>query len=76
MYRSLAIISEKFVNGRYILSVIAFSFSQCDVVFLCIAHQVEIVFTRDGGGLGISIAGGKGSTPYKGNDEVSDTIDV
>lgn len=28
-----------------------------------------------GQGLGISIAGGKGSTPYKGNDEVS-CIDV
>ncbi len=40
------------------------------IVFDLVAFQVEIIFTRDGGGLGISIAGGKGSTPYKGNDEV------
>ncbi|XP_033109060.1 protein scribble homolog [Anneissia japonica] len=32
-------------------------------------EKIVIEFTRDGGGLGISIAGGKGSTPYRGNDE-------
>ncbi|XP_071941513.1 protein scribble homolog isoform X5 [Antedon mediterranea] len=32
-------------------------------------ERLVIEFSRDGGGLGISIAGGKGSTPYKGNDE-------
>ncbi|PIK44717.1 hypothetical protein BSL78_18419 [Apostichopus japonicus] len=31
--------------------------------------KVEITFSRDGDGLGISIAGGQGSTPFKGNDE-------
>ncbi|XP_072175849.1 uncharacterized protein [Diadema setosum] len=32
-------------------------------------ERMVINFSRDGSGLGISIAGGKGSTPYKGNDE-------
>nr|XP_054756829.1 protein scribble homolog isoform X9 [Lytechinus pictus] len=32
-------------------------------------EKMVINFSRDGSGLGISIAGGKGSTPYKGNDE-------
>ncbi|XP_033640385.1 protein scribble homolog isoform X11 [Asterias rubens] len=32
-------------------------------------ERLEISFSRDGGGLGISIAGGRGSTPYKGNDQ-------
>ncbi|XP_041465950.1 protein scribble homolog isoform X4 [Lytechinus variegatus] len=32
-------------------------------------EKMVINFNRDGSGLGISIAGGKGSTPYKGNDE-------
>ncbi|XP_071811026.1 protein scribble homolog isoform X5 [Apostichopus japonicus] len=32
-------------------------------------ERVEITFSRDGDGLGISIAGGQGSTPFKGNDE-------
>ncbi|XP_022109604.1 protein scribble homolog isoform X3 [Acanthaster planci] len=31
--------------------------------------RLEISFSREGGGLGISIAGGRGSTPYKGNDQ-------
>ncbi|XP_038051485.1 protein scribble homolog isoform X3 [Patiria miniata] len=34
-----------------------------------IQEQLEISFSREGGGLGISIAGGRGSTPYKGNDQ-------
>ncbi|XP_033640383.1 protein scribble homolog isoform X9 [Asterias rubens] len=33
------------------------------------SNVLEISFSRDGGGLGISIAGGRGSTPYKGNDQ-------
>ncbi|KAJ8020957.1 Protein scribble-like [Holothuria leucospilota] len=38
-------------------------------IFFPPPYQVEISFSRDGDGLGISIAGGKGSTPFKGNDE-------
>ena len=35
-------------------------------------EEVTLHVTRlVGQGLGISISGGKGSTPYKGNDEVS-----
>lgn len=33
--------------------------------------QLTLTIVRQTGGLGISIAGGKGSTPYKGDDEVS-----
>lgn len=32
--------------------------------------QLALMIVRQTGGLGISIAGGKGSTPYKGDDEV------
>lgn len=32
--------------------------------------QLSLTIHRQTGGLGISIAGGKGSTPYKGDDEV------
>lgn len=32
--------------------------------------QLTLTIVRQTGGLGISIAGGKGSTPYKGDDEV------
>ena len=35
---------------------------------LALQHTLNIL--RQTGGLGISIAGGKGSTPYKGDDEV------
>lgn len=31
--------------------------------------HMEIVVERTSGGLGLSIAGGRGSTPYKGDDE-------
>ena len=31
--------------------------------------QMEVVVERTTGGLGLSIAGGRGSTPYKGDDE-------
>lgn len=31
--------------------------------------RMEIVVERTSGGLGLSIAGGRGSTPYKGDDE-------
>lgn len=35
----------------------------------------DLVINRQSGqGLGVSIAGGKGSPPYKGNDEVSVTL--
>lgn len=35
-------------------------------------EEIKLHVTRlVGQGLGISISGGKGSTPYKGNDEVS-----
>lgn len=33
--------------------------------------QLTLTIVRQTGGLGISIAGGKGSTPYKGDDEVT-----
>lgn len=36
--------------------------------------QHTIIIQRQTGGLGISIAGGKGSTPYKGDDEVRPTF--
>lgn len=39
------------------------------VCLLC--FQLTLTIVRQTGGLGISIAGGKGSTPYKGDDEVS-----
>lgn len=32
--------------------------------------EMEIVIKKTTAGLGLSIAGGVGSTPYKGNDEV------
>ena len=32
-------------------------------------HQVHLTIHRQGGGLGLSIAGGKASTPYIGDDE-------
>ena len=35
-----------------------------------LCFQLNLTILRQTGGLGISIAGGKGSTPYKGNDEV------
>lgn len=31
--------------------------------------KMEVVVERTTGGLGLSIAGGRGSTPYKGDDE-------
>ena len=34
-------------------------------------RQIEYTLHRDTRGLGINIAGGKGSTPYKEHDEVS-----
>lgn len=34
-------------------------------------ETLETVLYRDAGGLGFSIAGGRGSVPYKGNDNVS-----
>lgn len=37
-------------------------------------HTINI--QRQTGGLGISIAGGKGSTPYKGDDEVRPDVSV
>lgn len=36
-----------------------------------LCFQLTLTILRQTGGLGISIAGGKGSTPYKGDDEVS-----
>lgn len=36
--------------------------------------QHALTIQRQTGGLGISIAGGKGSTPYKGDDEVSSAL--
>jgi hypothetical protein len=36
-----------------------------------LCFQLTLTIVRQTGGLGISIAGGKGSTPYKGDDEVS-----
>ena len=34
--------------------------------------QIEYTIHRNNKGLGINIAGGKGSTPYIGNDEVGE----
>ncbi|ETE55919.1 hypothetical protein L345_18372, partial [Ophiophagus hannah] len=34
-----------------------------------LGFQLALTIVRQTGGLGISIAGGKGSTPYKGDDE-------
>lgn len=46
------------------------SFTRC--VLTGTPHlQHALTIQRQTGGLGISIAGGKGSTPYKGDDEVS-----
>ena len=36
--------------------------------------QIEYTIHRNNKGLGINIAGGKGSTPYMGNDEVREKI--
>lgn len=36
--------------------------------------QHTLTIQRQTGGLGISIAGGKGSTPYKGDDEVTSGV--
>lgn len=42
---------------------------------LCpLCFQLTLTIVRQTGGLGISIAGGKGSTPYKGDDEVSSCL--
>lgn len=40
----------------------------CNLCSFC--FQLTLTIVRQTGGLGISIAGGKGSTPYKGDDEV------
>lgn len=40
----------------------------CNLCPFC--FQLTLTIVRQTGGLGISIAGGKGSTPYKGDDEV------
>ena len=42
---------------------------------LCL-QTVTTVLYRDQGGLGFSIAGGRGSVPYKGNDNVSCVPDL
>lgn len=34
-------------------------------------ETIQTTLYRDAGGLGFSIAGGRGSVPYKGNDNVS-----
>ena len=40
--------------------------------FLCFSSKtVTVNLLRDDTGLGFSIAGGRGSVPYKGNDRVS-----
>lgn len=39
-----------------------------------LCFQLTLTIVRQTGGLGISIAGGKGSTPYKGDDEVSSCL--
>lgn len=40
-------------------------------IYVHFCFQLTLTIVRQTGGLGISIAGGKGSTPYKGDDEVS-----
>lgn len=43
--------------------------SRISRIFLSL--QITYTLVRNGAGLGINIAGGKGSTPYRDNDEVS-----
>ena len=38
--------------------------------FVLCLQTIATTLRRDANGLGFSIAGGKGSTPYKGDDEV------
>lgn len=45
--------------------------AQTNYHFFFYLQQIEYTLHRDTKGLGINIAGGKGSTPYKENDEVS-----
>lgn len=35
-----------------------------------VSQTIPVMLKRDGKGLGFSIAGGKGATPYRGTDEV------
>lgn len=40
------------------------------LILTCLFFQIEYTIHRNNRGLGINIAGGKGSTPFTGNDEV------
>lgn len=55
----------------------SFSLSPAAPLMEMVEKEKEIVICRQPGeGLGISIAGGKGSTPYKGDDEVRNEISI
>ena len=41
------------------------------IIFELYLQTIKTVLYRDQGGLGFSIAGGRGSVPFKGNDNVS-----
>ena len=45
-----------------------------DVISTFVNFQITYTLVRNGAGLGINIAGGKGSTPYRENDEVCRSI--
>ena len=41
------------------------------IIIPCLFFQtIPVMLKRDGKGLGFSIAGGKGATPFRGKDEV------
>lgn len=57
---------------RFLLSPPAAPLPRPSLDTVCLfCFQLTLTIVRQTGGLGISIAGGKGSTPYKGDDEVS-----
>lgn len=53
----------------YLNYLIHFPVSESGPSVVMDVKQMEVVVERTTGGLGLSIAGGRGSTPYKGDDE-------
>lgn len=61
---------KKFKNSHSILLSSFFSFiDSTDALTALKVERLEIHIERTSAGLGLSIAGGRGSTPYKGDDE-------
>lgn len=46
----------------------------CQFWNVLFVQKIETTLYRDEGGLGFSIAGGRGSVPFQGNDNVSISI--